>query len=803
PMEISELVIVGKSLAMIVRGDTVIYNANKFNTLMGDNLGELIKQMPGLDYNSGALTYNGEPISRITIGGKRLFGSDVQAALTNMYAEDVEAVEVYKEKSDVAKHFGLENAPMERVMNVKTKREINVVKNADITLAAGQGLPKNKNFDDGVINKENLSTSFFMENLQLQSYLDHAKNLGTGSPNELYNASLSVSISKKLFNLSSKNTFGHNMSQNSITSANDYFPTEMYLSRRHSSITASDNKTTDFSSGNAISLYRGKHYISGNIGFIINKQKSNYHGLMSDITDGALISGTDMKSYDMINSRRINFFLSDTYYFKNKNTFAINVRGAFGNNSGDGWRVDTTATTTFRTCLTNNLNGHDISYGFGLGYNIFISKSITANIYYTYGYSDVRSKRVSYDNLLLETDTLNTYDYTLKSFENSGQLGLTIMNEKLFLTAKATYSNKHKLRDERFPGNYDFPRVFNNLLPSVNFEYSFSSTKNFTFRYRASAHDLSTEELRGVIDNRNPLMLKAGNPQLKQPVNNKLQTALNITSPSIGISYNVSIDAAYLHNYITYKTHYFQADADSYQGFEYSFVKGTTFMIPENTEGRWDLKAVFSFKKRIELLRSTLNAQLNYNYSRTPFILDEVLNMRLVNGGSLSLGFSSGFSKKITINLSSVSGAGTTKSLTKNNGGTYSSTNGAVYNNMNGNTYNLAGSGYNNDSYYYYTQHVNLSIRSVIKKRYTLSTNAKYNYQYYEAMPGFRRDEVIWNAELRRNFGKQNKLEVAAKIFDILNQTNTNRISIVDNYIQTSSSWFLGRFWTIEAKYKF
>lgn len=70
PMEISELVIVGKSLAMIVRGDTVIYNANKFNTLMGDNLGELIKQMPGLDYNSGALTYNGEPISRITIGGE-------------------------------------------------------------------------------------------------------------------------------------------------------------------------------------------------------------------------------------------------------------------------------------------------------------------------------------------------------------------------------------------------------------------------------------------------------------------------------------------------------------------------------------------------------------------------------------------------------------------------------------------------------------------------------------------------------------------------------------------------------------
>jgi len=91
----------------------------------------------------------------------------------------------------------------------------------------------------------------------------------------------------------------------------------------------------------------------------------------------------------------------------------------------------------------------------------------------------------------------------------------------------------------------------------------------------------------------------------------------------------------------------------------------------------------------------------------------------------------------------------------------------------------------------------------VIKKRYTLSTNARYNYQYYEAMPGFRRNEVIWNAELGRKFGKQNKLEVAAKIFDILNQTNTNRISIVDNYIKTSSSWFLGRFWTIEAKYKF
>ncbi len=775
PWELAEVVVVGKKLAMIVRGDTVIYDANKFNTLTGDNLGELIKQMPGLEYNEGTLTFNGERISRISIGGRRLFGNDIQAALANIYAEDVEGIEVYKQQSDVAKHFELENAPLEQVMNVKTKRKITIVKKMELLAEAGQSTPKNKDFDEDVRNRERLLSGLFIEDLQLQSGLEHinSTNQHIRHPNESYQAWLSVNRSKdNAFNISSDNRFNHNSSQDGSVSIRDYFSSDQYTSRVHRSSGTSDNKAIAVASRNYFSLCKGKHNISGGITFDMDNTKSDHRSLVSDITDGIEVSNSDMKSYNKLNNHLINFSLSDYYYFKNGGNISASIHGSVSRNYGDGWRVDTTATTSFSTWLTNDNNGKNISYGGNIGYEIALTKNASITTRYIIDYSNVTSKRASYDNLLLQTDIMNTFDYTLKSVDNGGRLGFSLNNKTLDFNAELGFNNRHILRNERFPSDYGFPRTFNTLLSSVSFNYSFSAVKKFGFNYSSSALDMSIEQLRGVIDNSNPSILKAGNPNLKQLAANKIMVTYDIVKPSTGGSYGFSFNAAHTSNYIAYKTHYFTSDADNYWGFKYPFTQGTTFMIPDNVGGKWDVKAGINHKRRSEWLRSTLSAELNYDYSRTPYIFNEVLNVRSDNGGSLRLDFNSGFSNKITINIYSITGGGYTYSNSDNNS-------------------------------YYFNQQLNAMIRTVIKKRHTFGTNANYNYAYYSAMPDFIRNEIIWNAYVGRKFGKKNKMELTAKMFDILNRTDMRRISIIDNYVQTSTSWFLGRFWTVEIIYKF
>jgi len=56
---------------------------------------------------------------------------------------------------------------------------------------------------------------------------------------------------------------------------------------------------------------------------------------------------------------------------------------------------------------------------------------------------------------------------------------------------------------------------FENLLPSLRFNYSFSNTKNLGFNYMTSVTEPTIEQLQPVINNADPLNIYVGNPELK------------------------------------------------------------------------------------------------------------------------------------------------------------------------------------------------------------------------------------------------------------------------------------------------
>ena len=104
---------------IIVKKDTIEYNASSFKTSDNDMLEELLKKLPGVEVEAdGTITANGETIKKITIDGKTFFLDDPQLASKNIPAKMIEKVKVVEKKSDQAMFTGIDDGEEEMVIDL-------------------------------------------------------------------------------------------------------------------------------------------------------------------------------------------------------------------------------------------------------------------------------------------------------------------------------------------------------------------------------------------------------------------------------------------------------------------------------------------------------------------------------------------------------------------------------------------------------------------------------------------------------------------------------------------------------------
>ena len=104
---------------IIVKKDTIEYNASSFKTSDNDMLEDLLKKLPGVEVNSdGSITANGETINKITIDGKTFFLDDPQLASKNLPAKMIEKVKVVERKSDQARFTGIDDGQEETIIDL-------------------------------------------------------------------------------------------------------------------------------------------------------------------------------------------------------------------------------------------------------------------------------------------------------------------------------------------------------------------------------------------------------------------------------------------------------------------------------------------------------------------------------------------------------------------------------------------------------------------------------------------------------------------------------------------------------------
>ena len=172
---LNELTVTATKVKMVMRGDTLVYDATAFQLPQGSMLDDLIRNLPGATLDrDGRITVNGQLVSSLLVNGRDFFKGDPWVALKNLPYYTVKELKVYrqtperflmskKERSEADR----ENDPL--VMDVNLKPEYIGGWLANVEGGGGMTLSKNPDFR-WMYNRENETCNFSKRNEQNFSF---------------------------------------------------------------------------------------------------------------------------------------------------------------------------------------------------------------------------------------------------------------------------------------------------------------------------------------------------------------------------------------------------------------------------------------------------------------------------------------------------------------------------------------------------------------------------------------------------------------------------------------------------------
>jgi hypothetical protein len=109
-------------MPVTVKGDTIVYNADSFNRGDERKLGDVMKNLPGVEVNEdGEIQVEGKTVQKVMVEGKDFFDGDSKLATKNIPADAVDKVEVLRNYNEVGQMRGLGNDQDNIAINIKLK----------------------------------------------------------------------------------------------------------------------------------------------------------------------------------------------------------------------------------------------------------------------------------------------------------------------------------------------------------------------------------------------------------------------------------------------------------------------------------------------------------------------------------------------------------------------------------------------------------------------------------------------------------------------------------------------------------
>ncbi len=127
PEALEEVVVVAERPPVIVRNDTIEFNAASFKTLPTALVEDLLRKLPGVQVDgAGNVMVNGRRVNRILVDGKAFFGDDPKMATRNLPANLIDKIQVADDKEEIDRSIDGDLSDIGKVINLSLKKGVKV-----------------------------------------------------------------------------------------------------------------------------------------------------------------------------------------------------------------------------------------------------------------------------------------------------------------------------------------------------------------------------------------------------------------------------------------------------------------------------------------------------------------------------------------------------------------------------------------------------------------------------------------------------------------------------------------------------
>ena len=817
--------------AVEVRQDTLIYNAAAFH--VGDNamLEDLIKKMPGMEVGEdGTVKVNGEPVDKITVGGKTFFFNDPAAALKNLPAKIVDKIRVIDQENKEAAFSGIASQDSrEKVMDLQLKEEYKQGWFGNAKLGGGwrPGSDKDGLGDDRrALYNGNFLLSGYNEQDQLTLLANGQNAPEPGSDNAIFIAVSDVSDLENLDEialiggLKTSATAGANLNSDRIkgmesTASVSYNFSDQLSGTRNARQSTLVGESPLFTDGRTSGNTRTDRV---NFGFELNKKdpkkfnftfqpQFRFNGSASSSRNqsttkdaqGAEVNGTDASKSSSSRSFQANGLISGGYkdFGKERRSLSLTVNYSFNKSLGES-REDS------RTWYGTTVTPRDLHYDTGGS-----GKMLSGNLSYlepfgeNWGLAAIVSTRWQQRNN--GKDAFNADGSANDYYSSMSRNDYLLLYQRLQMQYRKennqfyfglTHDQTRNEMRSRTLGRDTKTGIgewLHDWSPYISFRWNWESGHSVSAYYQGTSSQPSAVRINPVLDISNPLEITTGNVYLRPSYVHDAYVTWNYNNRKTLSYFNLYCDGTMTRRGIV-----------SASWFD---TEGIRYSVPVNTrKPSYSLFGNFSWRQPVgEKKRLTLSAGLYGNLSSSTHyqakgrragmdLLSFDYNAFLADfwgdaSGSRFYGGESGFSESRVLQHFVQGSLGFVYRLDRFSIDYYSD----ALNERS--SYSLDPSA--NTNYWRFGHRIELLYETL--HGWEFKTDAGY-YHYLGYPAGFNDPYCLWDLSVSKNI---NAFTLSLGIRDLLNQERMQNHTVNAEYVEDRYSLILGRYAMCSFKWSF
>lgn len=546
---IEEVIVTGR-LPVVIKGDTLEYDAGSFTVEKNAKVEELLKVLPGITVDaSGKITAQGKVVEKVLVDGEEFFGTDPTLVTRNIRSDMVDKVQVYEKKSEQSERTGVDDGERIQTINVQLKEE---AKNGMFGKVSG-GVATDKYYmGQLMLNKfkgpqkigaflvsgNNGATGLSQEDAnkfgdETVNQIGSGGQGGAGIPKTLttgvnYNdkwqgdknkISLSYVYGKVTTDGETEQQVQNNLEDRTLFNIQNFeFENEqnrhqfnMKYDLQIDSLTSLTidgfaNKNRNFRNSIDSSMMRNHE------GNLLNTQYRQLHNT-SDFTSLNINTYFTRKFLKEGRSVSLSFNFSDSktdglQYLDNQFKY-FDEQGELSEQTRTDQKKD-------------NLSKYNYSYG-SLTYTEPLLKSLTLSLAYAYSNQSDKSSVLSYDkdadNSYSKFNELYSSNFNYNRFANNYNLALTYNIDKFHLNITNWLRDDHLKQTDQFT-NDDLQRNFLTYNPMLSTHYNITKSSRIGVRYRGDNNLPSLNQIQPLRNNEDELNVYVGNEDLRPAFNN-------------------------------------------------------------------------------------------------------------------------------------------------------------------------------------------------------------------------------------------------------------------------------------------